>query len=281
MAYMELMGSTLSSLVAAGQAGRTSLDGMLGPLNGAVRDMTGAASELESLPIVGPMVGEKLQRTMRQINAAQSAVGQVAAKYSQAVSAASQVQERLGTLKEQAAKAGAAINRMAGKLSPSLGNIFPSSALGTDMTPAAEAVKPFPHLLIIQPQDPKLKPYHFNLDTAAFDELTRKTAFRWAGQERLTREIAQQAVGQGEDRLTIKGAIFPLFRGGIGQLNELRSIGRRLQPLTLTTGYGEVLGTWCLLSVDEEQGALLAGGIPRKQGFNLEFVAYGNDMQNV
>ena len=281
MAYMELMGSTLSSLVAAGQAGRTSLDGMLGPLNGAVRDMTGAASELESLPIVGPMVGEKLQRTMRQINAAQSAVGQVAAKYNQAVSAASQVQQRLGTLKEQAAKAGAAINRMAGKLSPSLGNIFPSSVLGADMTPAAEAVKPFPHLLIIQPQDPKLKPYYFNLDTAAFDELTRKTAFRWVGQERLTREIAQQAVGQGEDKLTIKGAIFPLFRGGIGQLNELRSIGRRLQPLTLTTGYGEVLGIWCLLSVDEEQGALLPGGIPRKQGFNLEFVAYGNDMQNV
>lgn len=281
MAYMELMGSTLSSLVAAGQAGRTSLDGMLGPLNGAVRDMTGAASELESLPIVGPMVGEKLQRTMRQINAAQSAVGQVAAKYNQAVSAASQVEQRLGTLKEQAAKAGAAINRMAGKLSPSLGNIFPSSVLGADMTPAAEAVKPFPHLLIIQPQDPKLKPYYFNLDTAAFDELTRKTAFRWAGQERLTREIAQQAVGQGEDKMTIKGAIFPLFRGGIGQLNELRSIGRRLQPLTLTTGYGEVLGTWCLLSVDEEQGALLPGGIPRKQGFNLEFVAYGNDMQNV
>lgn len=281
MAYMELMGSTLSSLVAAGQAGRTSLDGMLGPLNGAVRDMTGAASELDSLPIVGPMVGEKLQRTMRQINAAQSAVGQVAAKYNQAVSAASQVQQRLGTLKEQATKAGAAINRIGGKLSPSLGNIFPSSVLGADMTPAAEAVKPFPHLLIIQPQDPKLKPYFFNLDTAAFDELTRKTAFRWAGQERLTREIAQQAVGQGEDKLTIKGAIFPLFRGGIGQLNELRTIGRRLQPLTLTTGYGEVLGTWCLLNVDEEQGALLAGGIPRKQSFSLEFVAYGNDMQNV
>ncbi|MGB5954193.1 phage tail protein [Pseudomonas sp.] len=281
MAYMELMSSTLSSLVAAGQAGRTSVDGMLGPLNGAVRDMTGAVSELESLPIVGPMVGEKLQRTMRQISAAQSAVGQVAAKYNQAVSAASQVQQRLGALKEQAAKAGAAVNRIAGKLSPSLGNIFPSSVLGADMTPAAEAVKPFPHLLIIQPQDPKLKPYYFNLDTAAFDELTRKTAFRWAGQERLTREIAQQAVGQGEDRLTIKGAIFPLFRGGIGQLNELRSIGRRLQPLTLTTGYGEVLGTWCLLSVDEEQGALLAGGIPRKQSFSLEFVAYGNDMQNV
>ncbi|WP_371858549.1 DNA adenine methylase [Pseudomonas sp. B12(2017)] len=61
------------------------------------------------------------------------------------------------------------------------------------MTPAAEAVKPFPHLLIIQPQDPKLKPYYFNLDTAAFDELTRKTAFRWAGQERLTLTDIQRA----------------------------------------------------------------------------------------
>ncbi|WP_313713215.1 phage tail protein [Pseudomonas sp.] len=281
MAYLELMGSTLSQLVAAGVAGRTSLDGMLGPLTGAVSDMTGAASELESLPVIGPTVGAKLQRTMRAINVAQSTVGQVAAKYSQVVSAASQVQERMGSLKEQAGKAGAAINRIAGSMSPSLGNIFPSSVLGGDLTPSAAAVKPFPHLLIIQPQDPKLQPYYFNLDTAAFDELKRKTAYRWAGQERLTREIAQQAVGQGEDRLTITGAIFPTHKGGIGQLNTLRSIGRRLQPLTLTTGYGEVLGSWCLLNVDEEQGALLAGGIPRKQSFSLEFVAYGNDLQNV
>lgn len=281
MAYMESMGSALSSLVAAGEAGRTSLDGMLGPLTGAVSDMTGAAAELEGLPFVGPAIGAKLQRSMRAINAAQSAVGQVAATYSRAVTAASQVQERIGALKEQAVKAGAAINRIAGKISPSLGSILPTGALAPDATPAAEAVKPFPHLLIMQPLDPKLQPYYFNLDTAAFDELRRQTAFRWAGQERLTRDIAQQAVGQGEDKLTIKGAIFPLFKGGLGQLNTLRTIGRRLQPLTLTTGFGEVLGTWCLLSVDEDQSALLAGGIPRKQGFSLEFVSYGNDLQDV
>ncbi|PLV10954.1 phage tail protein, partial [Pseudomonas guariconensis] len=96
MGYMESMGSALKSVVAAGEAGRTSLDGMLGPLNGAVSDMTGAASELEDLPIIGPAVGAKLQRTMRAINAAQARVGQVASMYSRAVSAASQVQERIG-----------------------------------------------------------------------------------------------------------------------------------------------------------------------------------------
>ena len=48
-----------------------------------------------------------------------------------------------------------------------------------------------------------------------------------------------------------------------------------------TTGYGDVLGNWCLKSLEEEQSAFLQGGIPRKQSFTLEFVRYGDDMQNV
>ncbi|MCK9775973.1 phage tail protein [Pseudomonas syringae] len=281
MAYAEQLQSSLKYLIAAGEVGRRSLDDMLGPLNGAIGDMTGAASELENIPFIGPAIGERLQRTMRGISAAQSKVGQVAAMYGQATSAAAQVQERLGTLKEQASKAGAAINRVAGSVSPALGNIVPTGSFATQMTPAPEAVKPFPHLLIIQPLKPESQPYYFNLDTAAFDELRRQTAFRWAGQERLTRSIAQQAVGLGDDKLSLKGAIFPGFKGGLKQLDTLRSMGRNLQPLSLTTGYGEVLGNWCLLSVDEEQSNLLAGGIPRKQGFSLEFVSYGDDLQNV
>ncbi|WP_434573115.1 phage tail protein [Pseudomonas sp. Z3-8] len=281
MAYMEQLQSVFKSLLAAGEAGRTSLDGMLGPLNGAISDMTGAASELEGVPFIGPAIGAKMQRTMRAINAAQSTVGQVAAKYNQAVSAAGQVQERLGSLKEQAGKAGAAINRIAGQVSPSLSNIMPTGSFAPQLTPAAEAVKPFPHLLIMQPLEPNAPPYYFNLDTAAFEELRRQTSFRWAGQERLTRSIAQQAVGQGEDKISLKGAIFPGFKGGLKQLDTLRTIGRRLQPVSLTTGYGEVLGTWCLLNIEEDQSNLLAGGIPRKQSFSLEFVSYGDDLQNV
>lgn len=281
MPYMELMKSTLSSLVAAGEAGRTTVDGMLGPLNGAVSDMTGAASELEGLPIIGPAVGAKLQRTMRAINATQSTVGMMASKYSQVTSAATQVRERLGTLGEQASKAGSAINRMAGKVSPSLASVVPSSAFAPSVTPVAAASTPFPHLLTLQPLKAGSQPFYFNLDTAAFDELQRRTAYRWAAQERLTRDIAQQAVGQGEDTLTIKGAVFPLFRGGISQLDALRAIGRLLLPVSLTTGYGAVLGNWCLRKVDEDQSSLLAGGIPRKQGFTLEFTKYGDDLQNV
>lgn len=278
---MEALQSGLSSMVAAGEAGRTSVEGMLTPINGAISDMTGAAADLENMPIIGPAVGAKLQRTMRAITAAQSAVGQVASMYSSAVSAAAQVQERLGSLGEQIGRAGAAINRVAGQVSPSLADILPTGALSPDLTPAAEAVKPFPHLLILQPLKPNAQPYYFNLDTAAFDELSRKTGFRWAGQERLGRDIAQQAIGQGEDKLTIKGAVFPGFKGGLGQMDALRTIGAQLGPVSLTTGYGNVLGNWCLLNVDEDQSHLLPGAIPRKQGFSLEFVKYGDDLQNL
>mgnify|MGYP002759813214 CR=1 FL=1 len=281
MAYMEQLQSGLRSVVAAGEAGRRSADEMLGPVNSAIGDITGAASELESIPFVGPAIGAKLQRTMRAINAAQETVGRVASMYNSAVSAVAQVQERIGALKEQAAKAGAAINRIAGKISPSLGNIVPTGTLASDQTPAAEAVKPFPHLLILQPLDPKEQPYYFNLETAAFDELRRQTAFKWAGQERLTRSSAQQAVGLGDDKISIKGVIYPGHKGGLKQLDTLRSIGRNLKPFGLTTGYGDVLGNWCLLSLDEEQGAFIAGAIPRKQTFSMEFVSYGDDMQNI
>lgn len=278
---MDQLQSSVKYLAAAGETGRRSLDGMIGPVDGAISELSGAASELEGVPFVGPAIGEKLQRVMRGVTAAQAKVGQVVSVYNAATRAASQIDERLGALKEQAGRAATAINNIAGKISPSLSGILPTGAFAADATPAPEAVKPFPHLMIMQPRDPKQQPYFFNLDTAAFDELRRSTAFRWASQERLTRRPAQQAIGMGEEKLTLKGAIFPGFRGGIKQLDTLRSLGGKLQPLTLTTGYGDVLGTWCMTSVEEEQGALLAGGIPRKQGFTLEFVRYGDDMQNV
>lgn len=281
MAYMEQLESSLSSLVAAGEAGRKSADGMLVPLNGAISSITGAASELESIPFLPPELGAKAGRLVRSINVAQSRVGQIASTYSRGVSAATQVQERLGTFKQMASKVSSEVGRVAAKVSPSLSNILPTGGLLGSATPLPQAVAPFPHLLIIQPHEPNAQPYHFNLDTAAFDELRRQTSFRWQGQERLRRSVAQQAVGLGEEKITLKGAIFPHHKGGLKQLNTLRTIGRNLRPLNLVTGYGEMLGDWCLVSIEEEQSHLLAGGIPRKQGFTLEFVSYGNDLQNV
>ena len=281
MSYMESLQSGLKYLIQAGEAGRKDLDGMLGPLNGAVGDITGAASELESLPFVGPAIGAQLRRITGAIGLAQSKVGQLVSAYGKATRVATEVQRRVKVLGEQADRAKSAVNKLAAKVRPGSEPVFSTASLAPNATPAPEAVKPFPHLMIMQPLTPNTAPYFFNLDTAAFDELTRTSAFRWAAQERLTRRPAQQAIVMGEDKITVKGVIFPSFKGGLKQLNSLRSIGQRLQPMMLTTGYGEVLGTWCLVNLNEDQSGLLQGAIPRKQAFTVEFVRYGDDMQNV
>lgn len=281
MTYMESAQAGLKSMVQAGEAGRKSMDGMLGPLNSAIGDMTGAADELEGIPFVGPAIGAKLQRITGVVTMAQSKIGQAAATYGKATRAATALQERVSDLGKQTARFKSAVNTVAAKINSRGGSLFSTADIAPNGTPVPEAVKPFPHLLIMQPLTPNTAPYFFNLDTAAFDELNRTTAFRWASQERLTRRPAQQAVGMGEEKITIKGAIFPSFKGGLKQLDTLRSIGQKLEPLILTTGYGKVLGSWCLLNISEEQSSLLQGGIPLKQAFNLEFVRYGDDMQNL
>ncbi|BBR55388.1 MULTISPECIES: phage tail protein [Pseudomonas] len=281
MTYLEQLQATLHALVKAGEAGRRRADAMLDPMAEAIDHIQGAVSDLEALPVVGPIIGAKLQRTLGAINRAQDQVAKVVAKYDQAVAVVRQVRERIDSFAGHAAKAGAAIRRVVGAVSSTVEGVLSTLGFAPEVTPAAEAVKPFPHLLVLQPLKPGAAPYYFNLDTAAFDQLRRQTRYRWVGQERLSRDNAQQAVSLGEEHIYIRGAIYPGFKGGIGQLQALRSIGRQLLPLSLTTGYGEVLGTWCLTSIEEEQSQLLAGGIPRKQGFSLEFVSYGQDLRNL
>ncbi|WP_425273569.1 phage tail protein, partial [Pseudomonas morbosilactucae] len=78
-----------------------------------------------------------------------------------------------------------------------------------------------------------------------------------------------------------QGRGVPGFKGGAGSVAgaaQYRASAAAAEP---DHGYGEVLGTGCLTSLEEEQSHLLAGGIPRKQGFSLEFVSYGDDLQNV
>lgn len=280
MQYLTLMQAGLTDWVSAGEAGRRSLDEMFGPLNGVIGSFTGALSELDGLPGLPAGVGAQLQRVMRSVGSAQTQVGTVLATYGKASRVLSGVAERYEAATELTGELGSAVNKVAGMVSPKLASIV-STTLPSPMTPSAAATKPYPHLLVLQPLTPDSAAYYFNLDTAAFEELRRQTEFRWAAQERLTRRPAMQAVGQGEEKISLKGAIYPHFRGGLAQLEALRTIGAKLQPLSLTTGYGDVLGTWCLLRIEEEQSALLQGGIPRKQTFTLEFTRYGNDLQKL
>lgn len=133
---------------------------------------------------------------------------------------------------------------------------------------------PRSHLLVLIAEQGQR--YFFGLTTAAFDKLQRKISYNVIAQERLGRPDALQAVNQGGETITLSGVVFTQF-SGISQLDALREIGFQMKPVELVMGYGDVLGRWYLTAIDEEQQALLANGVPRKQSFSVEFKRYGDD----
>jgi phage protein U len=86
--------------------------------------------------------------------------------------------------------------------------------------------------------------YRFAIDTATYQTLKRHQSYRWQSQERLLRSPAQQFVGLGEDTITLSGVIYPHYRSGLDQLNDLRKQAGSGEPLLLIDGLGYVWGQW-------------------------------------
>jgi len=119
--------------------------------------------------------------------------------------------------------------------------------------------------------------FKFSLNTAVFDELQRSTSYNWPAQQRIGKFDALQFVGPGEDRITLPGVIYPDFRGGAGQLDQLRDIASGGRPLRLVASTGAILGTWVIESIEETQSAFKQDGSPRKQTFTLRLRKFGDD----
>ena len=126
----------------------------------------------------------------------------------------------------------------------------------------------------------KLGPYMFSLDTAAFQELQRQTEYRWAMINRIGRKPAAQFTGFGEDTITLTGSIYPHFRGGIRQIEQMRAMagnGEGLQLVYAFGRFGQHNGLWCIKSIQENRSYFFQDGTPRKIDFTLTLTAYGED----
>lgn len=119
--------------------------------------------------------------------------------------------------------------------------------------------------------------YRFSIDSAAYQELKHSQAYRWQAQERLQRRPAMQFVGAGEESIELSGVIYPHFKGGLEQLDTMRTEANKGQPLLLVDGLGFVWGQWVITQIDEEQSFFQGNGQPLKQSFQVKLVNYGAD----
>lgn len=119
-----------------------------------------------------------------------------------------------------------------------------------------------------------LGPYKFSITTAAFQELSRSSEYRWAGQERFGQHAALQFTGPGGDTITLSGVIFPEHLGGAGQVDAMRALAAQGQPQVLIDGMGNIMGEWVIESIQEQGSVFAAAGIPRRQAFTLAIRRY-------
>lgn len=117
--------------------------------------------------------------------------------------------------------------------------------------------------------------YQFQLDTAAYQTLQRTTLYRWEQNARIGQHAATHWVGPGQDKISLQGTIYPQFKGGLGQVDEMRKEAAYGTPLQLVDGQGQVHGFWVIERVREDNSHHAPGGIPRKIDFRLELVYYG------
>jgi phage protein U len=86
-----------------------------------------------------------------------------------------------------------------------------------------------------------------------------------------------QFVGPGTDTITLEGTIYPHFKGGVSQVDSMRSQASTGEPLMLISGNGKAFGRWCITSISDTQTTFIKNGAPRKVTFSLTLKKYGED----
>lgn len=119
--------------------------------------------------------------------------------------------------------------------------------------------------------------YQFGMSTAAHDAMARTRNYRWAQQQRLSREPASQYVGPGDTTIELKGSIYPHFRGGLEQIDDMKDEADQGKPLTLVDGRGNNLGEFCIKTLKDTETRFIGEGQPRRIDFSMSLVSYGKD----
>lgn len=125
-----------------------------------------------------------------------------------------------------------------------------------------------------QPVMMQLGSFQFGINTAAYQTLTRSTEWRWPSQDRFGKPPVLQHVGPGGDSITLPGVIYPEWRGGFGQVEQMRALAGQGEPLQLIDGTGSSFGRWAIKRIEENQSVFADAGAPRKIEFTLQLLRY-------
>lgn len=111
--------------------------------------------------------------------------------------------------------------------------------------------------------------FEFSIATAAYQELTRNVAHRWAESELFGQRPSLQYLGPGAETINLPGVVYPEYRGGLDQITAMMDLAGRGELLDMVSGHGDALGRWVIETVEESKSNFGQAGVPRKMEFSL------------
>lgn len=110
----------------------------------------------------------------------------------------------------------------------------------------------------------------FQISTLAYDELQRKTDWRFAMSSRVGTRDAAQFLGVGEETVSLSGSVYAEITDGTVSLDTLREMGDAGEALPLVSGAGIVFGNFIIRSIDERHAVLMADGRAQRIDFGID-----------
>ena len=110
----------------------------------------------------------------------------------------------------------------------------------------------------------------FEIGTLPYQQLARSSEYRFAESERFGARSAQQFTGEGDDKITLSGALYS--GDGFGDftaIQTLRDMAAAGQSYPLISGTGEIMGQWSIRALDETRTVFFVDGVARKADFTL------------
>ncbi len=109
----------------------------------------------------------------------------------------------------------------------------------------------------------------FETTTAAFDELSRKSGYRFGTGNAVGTRPHMQYIGQDNDDISLSGTLYPEITNGIVSLDGLRDMAATGKTYALMNGNGYYYGMCYITDISETQSHLLDDGTARKIDFSL------------
>lgn len=116
--------------------------------------------------------------------------------------------------------------------------------------------------------------FRFSVKTAAYHATQKTNHYRWQAQPVLGTAPRAQFLGIGAETLNLEGVIYPFYKGGLKQLDAMRTQAQRGKPLLLIDAQGAVQGQYVITTLNEHQTTFCRDGRAQKIDFSLSLTRY-------